>query len=223
MPVPPARVPLSDTSIAHEVFGYLWGLIFLGAVRGDIPVPIPFDPALTRFVGDNSEAIDRIKALIRQALGLSPDAMAIFDDTRRNLPGSAQTGDSVAGWLMLYSRNRAPLDLDLGDSALVRRAAQLGVKRQLYGFAEAMTLAFAARPPSDPSQVSSVHRAATEGAALAGEPDPAAAARRGYEAWCVAGLTGYLDPNSDATEEARSRLREVVDQLDAAFGIGEDA
>jgi hypothetical protein len=223
MPAPPARVPLSDETIAHEVSGYLGGLIFLGATRQAIPVPIPFGPALIKFLNDHSEAIDRIKLLVQQALGLSPDAMAILDDARRNWADSAETGDSVAALLCVYSSNRAPLDLDLGDSALVRRVVRFGVKRQLYGLVEAMTLALAARPSSQLTQVSAAHRAVTEGAALAGEPDPAAAARCGYEAWCVAGLTNYLSPSSAATEAARWELREVVDRLDSAFGVGEDA
>jgi hypothetical protein len=218
MSVPSARVP-SEVSIAHDVFGHLWGLIFLGMVREAIPVPIPFGPVLTRFVNDHSEAIDRIKALILQALRLSSDAMTIFDDTKRNLPDSGQTGDSVAAWLTIYTLNRAPLDLDLGDLALVRRMAQFGVKRQLYGLVEAMAIALAAHPPSELNQVSSARLVVTEAAALAGEPDPGLAARQGYEAWCVAGLTDYLDPSKAMTEEARTELREVVDRLDAAFGI----
>jgi hypothetical protein len=222
MPVPSPRVP-SDTSIAHEVFGYLWGLIFLGAMRQAIPVPVPFGPALTEFINDHSEAVDRINALIQQALGLSPEALAIFDDPRPNLPGSVQTGEGVAAWLLIYSRNRMPVASDLRDLALVRRQVQFGVKCQLYGLVEAMTLAMAARAPSDLNQVSSAHRAVTEGAALAGEPDPPAAARQGYEAWCVAGLTDYLNPSNAVTEEARSQLRDVVDRLDAAFGMGGEA
>jgi hypothetical protein len=220
MPTRSERVQPSDTSIAHEVFGCVWGLIFFGAVREAIPVPVPFDPALTEFANDHSEAMGRIKALIQEALGLQSGAMAIFDETSQNLPGSAQTADSVAGWLTMYSLNRVPLGLDLGDSVLVRRAAQFGVKRQLYGLVEAMTIALAARWLSDPSQVSSAHRVVTEAAALAGEPYPAVAARRAYEAWCVAGLTDYLNPDGTATEEARSQLRDVIDELDAAFGIG---
>jgi hypothetical protein len=86
-----------------------------------------------RDLNDHSEAIDRIKALVLQALGISSDVMAIFDDTKRNLPDSGQTGDSVAAWLTIYTLNRAPLDLDLGDLALVRRVAQFGVKCQLSG------------------------------------------------------------------------------------------
>jgi hypothetical protein len=222
MPAPPARVPLSDGTIAHEVSGYLGGLIFLGAMRQAIPVPIPFGPALTRFINDHGEAIERIRALTQQALGLSPGAMAIFDDARLNWPDSVQTADSVAALLCLYSGSRAPFGLDLGDLTQVRRVVQFGVKRQLYGLVEAMTLALAERSPGELSQVSSARRALTEGAALAGEQDPAVAARMGYEAWCVAGLSDYLNPGSAATEEARSRLREVVDQLDDAFGVGEE-
>jgi hypothetical protein len=220
MSAPAARVPPSEASIAHDVLGYLWGLIFLGAAREAIPVPVPFDPVLTRFVDRHSEAIGRIQALIVQALGLSPDTMEIFDDTKRNLPGSAPTGDSVAAWLTIYTRNRAPLELDLGDPGPVRRMAQFGVRRQLYGLAEAMTIALAARRPRDPGQVSSARDAMTQAAALAGEPDPATAARQAFEAWCVAGLTDYLNPGSAATEEARSQLREAADQLDAAFVMG---
>jgi hypothetical protein len=222
MPAPPARMPLSDATIAHEVSGYLGGLIFLGALRQAIPVPIPFGPAVTKFINDHSEAIDRIKMLTQQALGLSPGAMTIFDDARRHWPDSVQTADSVAAMLCLYSGSRAPLSLDLGDVTQVRRVAQFGVNRQIYGLAEAMTLALAERSPSELDQVSSARRAVTEGAALAGEPDPAVAARRGYEAWCVAGLTDYLNPSSAATEEARSQLREVADRLDAAFEVGEE-
>lgn len=220
MPAPPRRVPRSDGSIAHEVFGYLWGLIFLGAIREANPVPIPFGPALTKFISDHGEAINRIKALIQQALGLSPDVMELFNEHGRNFPGSVQTGEKVAAWLTVYSVNRAPLTLDLGDSALVRRMVQFAVKRQLYGLVEAMTLALADHPSRELDQVSAARRVVIEAAALAGEPEPAAAARQGYEAWCVAGLTGYLNPSSAATEEARSQLREVVDRLDAAFEIG---
>jgi hypothetical protein len=223
MPEPSARVVLSETSIAHEVFGTLWGLIFLGAVRESIPVPIPFGPALDQFVNDHGDAIDRSMALIQQALGLSSGAMALFDDFRRNLPGGFQTRDVVAEWLAIYSLNRAPLDLDLGDEARVRRTAQFGVKCQLYGLVEAMILALADRLSDGLNQVSAAHRVVTEGTALASEPDPATTAGKVYEAWCLAGLVRYLDPRSAATEEARSQLREVVDQLDAAFGIGGEA
>jgi hypothetical protein len=188
-------------------------------MREAIPVPVPFGPVVTSFVNDHSAAIDRLKALIQQALGLSPDVMSIFDDTKRNMPDSVSTGDSVAAWLTMYSLNRAPIDLDLGDRPLVRRMVQFGVHCQLYGLAGAMTLAAAARWRSEPDQLLLVQRAITEGAALASEPDPSAAARQGYVAWCVAGLTDYLNPGSTATEEARSELRKVVDGLDASFGI----
>jgi hypothetical protein len=216
MATPSSRVPPSDTSIAHEVFGYLWGLIFLGSAREAIPVPIPFGPTLIRFINDHGDAIDRIKTLIQHALGLQVDAMAIFDDARQNWPDNVHTMNGVAAWLLLYSGNRVPLPFDVGDTALMRRVVRFGVKRQLYGIVEAMTTAIAARQPND-DQVASAHRVLTEAAALAGEPDPGAAAREGYEAWCVAGLTDYLNPSSGATEEARSHLREVVDRLDAAF------
>ena len=217
MSEPSHQAPLSPASAAHEAFGHLWGVIFLGALQGAAPVPLPFGPVLTQFVDDRSADVDRIVTLIQDALVLSDDLVAIFDEPRSRWSDNLQEAEGVSGWLLLYTRNRSSWPLNLGDATLVRRLAEYGVGCQLYGLVGAITLGVAAQWPVSEERIAYAHEVLVAAAALADNSHPVATAFRSFEAWSIAGLGDLLSPSSGATDEARSHLRSVVDRVEELF------
>ena len=213
MTEPSQRFTPSPLATALEVAASLWGVIVLGALRQADRVSVPAGPIVTGFVAGHGDEIERVKSLIRYALALPEDAMVAFDDAGRGLTESLDDAQGLATNLAISSRARGPWPLDVGDEALVGRLILHGLRCRLYGLVEALVLGVAGG--HDDERISAVHEALTEAAALAGESDPAEATRRSYEAWSVAGLSEYLNPSGDATEQARADLRDVADRLDA--------
>lgn len=213
----PQAAPRSDLSVAHELFGALWGLIFLGAMRSVDRVPIPFSPWLDEFIDSRQAKIDAVLSLVQCTTSLSSASMATFDEQRANWHQNLATGAGFGGWLSLYSRNRGSWPVNFDDADAVRRLVLHGVECQLSEFVGAMILAVAERRAIEPQLLSSIQSAARSAAELGGALDPALAAQRAYEVWCVARLGDFLLPGSGTTDEARLNLRLAADGLDVVF------
>jgi len=213
----PHRVDRSETTIAHELFGALWGVLFLGAVDLALPVSLPIRIGLGEYVEQRKAGLDEMLARLQTVGGLSDPSMALYNEERANWPTVLADADEIAGRLLLYSRNLGEWPVDLRDDALLRRLVTHGVDCQLRSLIDAMILAVALRQPLDPTLLATLHDAAVEAAQLGGAPSPRTTARRAYEAWRIADLGNILEPNSRATDAARAALRRVVALLDPLF------
>ena len=212
------RVDLSETTVAHELFGTLWGLVFLGATGRVLPLSVPLEIAIGDYVEQRKASLDDLLAHLQAVGGLSePSSMALFDEERTNTPTVLTDADAVGGRLLLYSRNLAERPVDLGDEPLVRRLVTHGVDCQLRSLVDTMIRAVSERQPVEPELLSALHGAAVNAAQLGGAENPRAAVRRAYDAWRIADLGNMLAPDSGATNDARAALRRTVERLDPLF------
>jgi hypothetical protein len=208
----PKRVPLTATTSAHEIFGSLWGVIVLSAVRKETHRPLT---ALTvnEFVSRKRSEIDGTLAKIEAAAVLDRESMSIFE-------GSWDDDADIAPMLMLYAGyldEAARLD----DEAALPRFVRYGLDCQLADLADGLVRAVVDRSADLRTGVASAIDALRSAAALSGEASPDELARMALRIWKVSHLRRLLRPDSRATPATRTELRtaaRLVDEWLAAQG-----
>ncbi len=202
----PKRVPMTATTSAHEIFGALWGVIVLAAVREETGQPLTAS-RVNEFVRRNRSEIDGTLSKIEVAAILDRESMSIFDEWTWD--DDAKLGP----WVMLYAGfldDEARLD----DDASLPRFVRYGLDCQLPDLVDGLIRAVAERSTDLPAGVANVIGALRSATALTGEANPEELARGALRVWKVSHLRPLLRPDSGATPETRADLRAAARLID---------
>jgi hypothetical protein len=185
------RAPISETTLARDISGPLWGLVFLAAMTAWRNLsPDTFFESYTKFVLSSRPNLDGIIAAARRVGRFSTLLQEIFEEGLSNWGAeNVRDADGISAWLCLYSSLLEELPIDLANSALVQRLVAFGLQSELVDLLAALIRAAWARE-ADPSAAS---------------VDIVEAVRR----------TLQLVPGSDAND--RLQLRDALAEPDVSF------
>jgi hypothetical protein len=215
------RTPRSRGSIAAEIFGALWGVITLACAHDAPDFLAAPGERLRQFLQHKRDEVRLIVEDAATAAELPDGVMSRFDELGPIDPGGERGEEFFRGWLALYTRGRAPYDIDFADEPLLRRLLAHGIECQLAELIGAFVLSIADRPQAPDRRLAAAVASATRTARLTGHAQPEALVLACYGAWCSGTLGTILMPTSDATDEARSGLRSITIRLDRLLGRGD--
>lgn len=200
------RVTSSETTLGYEIFGPLWGLVFVGAVGAATTV--------AEYARQRRADLDRLTGTVREIGDFSAGTMAILEEQAPWRSASEfADGEVLAANLVMYAGFLEPLPVDLTDPVVRRRLVRMGIDCQLTHLTHALVLAGAERGRSAEAAAPLIAAGLNSAASLAGAgagDEPLIA----YRSWRVVYLAALLRPDSAATGEAKERLRGYARTLD---------
>ncbi|TDC65227.1 hypothetical protein [Streptomyces hainanensis] len=193
--------PVSESSLAREVFGPLGGIVALGAAAGETALPVG------DFTAAHGPELDRLLSLVQEVGGFGDETMAIVDEL-----GWHQNHDATP-FLAMWSGLIEPYPFDADDPVVVRRMVTMGADLQSVAFLHALVAAATVRTDADPARLAEgiAEALRVSCALLGGVTSPAAT----FRAWRVARLAGILQPGPAVPEDARTRWRDYAHRLEA--------
>ncbi len=203
---------VSETSLAYDVFGPVWGLAVLGATTAVLPRR-PGGGFLPDHVGARRQQLDTLLATVRVLGAFSEETMSIVEAQGGWQPGRIRTADEVAADLVLYSGFLEPFPVPMEQAHVLRRLVRAGVDLQLTNLTDGLVGAALARGPQPDTAAPLIAAALGTAASLAGA-EPAEAVPAAFRAWRVGTLPKVLRPDSNASDPVRARLRDHVRALE---------
>ncbi|MFD5315737.1 hypothetical protein [Streptomyces sp. NPDC127098] len=199
----------SETTIARDIFGPLWGIVELGAVAASDSGPLR-DVSLARFVAAHRDTLDGLLELVREIGDFQPGTMDIFEESgwedRRDVA-------TTTAYLMLWSGAIEAFPPDIDDPTVVRRMVATGSDLQLTEFMHALVGAARVRGPGLERAVGLIVEAVGRAGLLLGRTDRRVP-QDTFRMWRVAHLPRLLRPDSPATDAAKVALRGYAHALE---------
>ncbi|MDT0341846.1 hypothetical protein [Streptomyces litchfieldiae] len=155
---------ISETTLARDVFGPLWGIVELGAVAAAGGRPLA-EVSLARFVAARRAAVDRLLGLVREVGDFQSGTMDIFEEAGWE---EQRTPEVIGGYLMLWSGAIESFPPDVADPVVVRRMVAMGGDLQLTALLNALVGAARVRGPGPARSVPLIVGVVRDAAALLG-------------------------------------------------------
>jgi hypothetical protein len=214
------RVDASETTLAYQVFGPLWGLAVVGAIANAAGTAsltgARFDGLVGRYVTPRRSELDRLIEAVRRVGQFTADTMEIVEaQAPWRGDGSIVAPEDVAANLVVYAGGLEMAPVDLGDAARVRYLLDMAVDLQMVNFLHGLVIAGLERNPDVDPAAELIVGALGDAAGLVGS-NPATLAMV-YRTWRVAFLPGLLNPDLGATPDARAEVRGYARALHQAL------